>query len=812
VPTLTRFLRTAFTFFRHEPKTAVVLGIIMAVSLGILSGLLHSVGNLYSSLAQVRSISVDVQALGVDGELQYQIQESRIRFLHMMIPATSGEDRLSDIARVREADLKVSLLTGKAALLNSGPARLQPFSQAWGSYDDIKDDMIALGLQGRFAEALAMEKAQGTVAFNSASDAIRRAKQQLALASATKLAAARSALQRACLEVLGLLAASAICIAALFAGEVRRRGIMRRLLSATQTLRESEGRFRNVFEEAAVGIVVTDLDGTIVSVNNAVQEITQYSRHDLTARPVQFLMSNRDKHATEASLEALKRGDLRTYRAERQIVRKDGTSAFIRTSVSLARKDGHPANVIALCEDISEQRLAQDQLRYQAKYDALTGLPNRAHFEEALQRELTAAGARGGEIALLYLDLDGFKLVNDTLGHGAGDALLREVAKRLARALSPGEILARAGGDEFAIVVPFPVPEHSSLHAADGAGRPEAALAETLLDVLKHPFTVNHQDIHIGASMGISRFPIDGTDAGTLLQNADSAMYCAKRDKQGYHFFDKRMHEAARRRSRIGSQLAGALERRELSVEFQPLYDLATSALIRFEALCRWQSRELGVVPPSEFIPVAEEIGLIGEIGRYVLRQACTEALRWRETDRPPVSIAVNVSPAQFRRKLFVEEVAEILSETSLPARLLELEITESTLMGDLDESVRRMHRLRAMGIGISIDDFGTGYSSLSCLQNMPVEALKIDRSFVSRLDQDGASVPMIRSIIAMGHALGLRVVSEGVENERQLKILTDLGSDEGQGYYFGKSEVAAKALARVLRECPAPALAQTWV
>jgi predicted signal transduction protein with EAL and GGDEF domain len=350
--------------------------------------------------------------------------------------------------------------------------------------------------------------------------------------------------------------------------------------------------------------------------------------------------------------------------------------------------------------------------------------------------------------------------------------------------------------------VPFAVSD------ADGnGGRPETALAGKLLDELKSSFFVNQQDIHLSASIGISRYPADGREATALLQSADSAMYSAKRDKQGYHFFDKSMHEAARRRLTTGSQLTGALDRNELSVEFQPLYDLATNALIRFEALCRWHNRELGVVPPAEFIPVAEEIGLIDEIGRYVLRQACTEALRWQETGRPSVSIAVNVSPAQFRRKHFVEEVGEILCETSFPARLLELEITESTLMRDLDESVRKMHRLRAMGIGISIDDFGTGYSSLSCLQNMPVEALKIDRSFISRLDQDRASVPMIRSIIAMGHALGLRVVSEGVENERQLKILTDLGSDEVQGYYFGKPEIAGKALERVLRECPSPVI-----
>jgi len=797
-----RFLSSAVKLFPERIPKAAVLGVIVLISLGILTGA-HSVTSLYRSLAEVGSLYLDIQALSVDGDLQYQIQESRVRFLHIMIPATTGDDRLVEIAHVRDADLQVSLLTGKAAILTSGPARLRPFSVAWAQYDDVKDDIIALVLQGRFADALAMEKARGSAAFDLASEAIGQAKQQLDQSSAARVEAVWSALRWACLEGLGLLAAAVIFVAALLAVEVKRRGIMRSLLSATQTLRASEARFRTVFEEATVGMMVTDIDGSIVSVNNAVEEITRYPRGELIGRPSQFIMSDSDQRDSAGLLDRLMRGEVRTYRAERQIVRKDGTGAWMRTSVSLVRKDGHPINVIALCEDISEQKRAQEQLSYQATHDVLTGLPNRRSFEEALEGELKAAAASGGESALLYLDLDGFKLVNDTYGHVAGDLLLGEVGRRLAGRLDPGEILARVGGDEFAIVRPRVIPEPGG----DNRESPEAVLARKLLDTLRRPFLVNQKEIHIGASIGISRYPVDGADASSLLQCADSAMYHAKRDKHGYHFFDAKMQQAVHRRLKVERLLHGALERHELSVAFQPQYDLSTETLIRFEALCRWQNPELGSVSPSEFIPAAEETGLIAEVGRYVLRQACIEASRWQESGRSAVRVAVNVSPAQFRRRNYVEEVQETLRETSFPAKLLELEITESTLMADLDESIRRMHELRAMGIGISIDDFGTGYSSLSYLQNMPVKSLKIDPSFTLRLDHDGAAETMIRSIIAMGHALGLRVVSEGVENERQMKLLRELGSDEVQGYYFGKPENAKKALERVLRECSSPVL-----
>jgi diguanylate cyclase (GGDEF)-like protein/PAS domain S-box-containing protein len=792
-------------------KTAVALGAIVAISLANVAGLLHSVGELLISLDQVRSIYVvDIQALGVDGELQYQIQESRIKFLEVLSPG-AGADRLDDVRRVRDADLEVSLLAGRAAVLTSGPGPLRPFVEAWNRYDDIKDDMIALALQGRFADALAMETTHGNAAFDAASEAIRRAKQQQNLSSASKVEVVWEALRRACIEVLALLAATVAFIMALLAGEAKRKRILRSLLSTTRTLRESETRFRGIFEEAAVGIVSMDLAGAIVSANRAVEEITGYPEHELTGKTTQLIMSDRDRQESAESIGKVARGEVNTYRAERQIVRKDGGEACIRISVSLARKDGEPANVIALWEDISEQKRAEGQLRHQATHDALTDLPNRRWFEEALKRAVDGAVSGGSAVSLLYLDLDGFKLVNDTLGHGAGDSLLAQVGRRLARCMGPVEVLARIGGDEFTVIQPVCGPLPTANAGDNVPARVEAVLAQNLLNALNRPFVVNGQEIRIGASIGISRYPGDGLDGGDLLQSADAAMYYAKRDKQGYHFFNAQMHYAVHRRLKVENQLRGAIERHELSVEFQPLYDLSSEKLIRFEALCRWHNAELGQVLPLEFIPVAEETGLIAAIGRYVLVRACEEALRWQEIDRPPIIVAVNVSASQFHRHHFVEEVGEVLRETSLPASLLEIEITESALIGDMDESVDKMRRFREMGIGISIDDFGTGYSSLSYLQNMPVGALKIDQSFTTRLERDASAAPMVRSIIAMGHALGLRVVSEGIENKQQLKLLQQLGTDEVQGYYFGRPESAGKALERVLRERPSEASTDVW-
>jgi diguanylate cyclase (GGDEF)-like protein/PAS domain S-box-containing protein len=586
--------------------------------------------------------------------------------------------------------------------------------------------------------------------------------------------------------------------------EIHYRKVLAHRSLESETLRESELRFRNVFQEAAVGMVILDVAGRIQSVNRGFADIMLYSAEDLTGKRLILLVSEEYHAEIARDRRLLIEGKVRNYRAERRFIRKDGVSVWVRTSVSLLQLNTEQ-HTIALVEDITDQKLARETLNLQAMHDPLTGLPNRRQFEEALDIALALVKndamknsvavkktetQAGGEVAILYVDLDGFKLVNDTMGHGSGDLLLKEVAARIRDCLEDSDLLARVGGDEFTVV----------LTGLDGPEVP-ARVARRLLQSFNSPFQIGGREIGIGASVGISRYPLDGSDSSALLQNADTAMYCAKRSGNNrYQFFTSQMRQDAHQRLTIESRLRRALDCREISVQYQPQYELADNNLVGFEALCRWFNPELGHVPPERFIPVAEETGLIVAMGDHVLREACSQALKW-QVGLSPVRVAVNVSAVQFTRAGFVSSVVEILRETGLRPALLELELTESALIRDRDDGIRKMQRLRDLGVRISIDDFGTGYSSLSYLQNMPLDALKIDRSFTMKLGSSQTALSMVRAIIAMARALGLRIVTEGVENYSQVEILRQLGCDEIQGYYCGRPEGAEASIARVLRQ-----------
>jgi diguanylate cyclase (GGDEF)-like protein/PAS domain S-box-containing protein len=885
----------------------------------LFAGVLRSILDLRASLEQAHSIyDVDIKGLSVEGELQYQIQESRRRFLQVLVEAGDPRRQLAEIEQVRKADLRVSLLTGQALILQVNPVTLRAFSRIWDNYLIIRDDMIALALQNRLSQAMEMEKSRGVAAFEAAAESLRGAKSGLDLSSGRKVETVWNALRRALLVASWMLGITFVFLGCVLSAEFRRRrtlsqlriaenlareskdrlelaqraarigvweweprtgmatcsprqfglpdkgnekvrlnfrqlialvhpddhaGVLeelaraverggeyetefrvrwpdgaehwlavkgesiedpgsgsRQLLGASidittlkmaeESLRESEQRFRNAFQEAAVGMVILDLEGRFLSVNKGMTDITQYSAEELRGRPVSFVIAEEQKGEVAEALARVVRGEIVSYRAERRCFRKDGFSIWMRSSVSMMRSSNGPGYIVALCEDITDQKQAREKLRYQAMHDPLTGLPNRRHFEQSLNSAIEGAARDGNEVALLFLDLDGFKLVNDTFGHPSGDLLLKHVAHRVQTRLGGMDVLARVGGDEFTVV----------LSGLDGLDLPRKR-AESLLEAFNESFIIGGNEIRIGASVGISRFRADGRTTSALLQSADAAMYSAKYSGNNrYQFFTVRMKEDASERLLVESCLRRALDLNEISVQFQPQYELATNRLVRFEALCRWNSSELGAVPPNKFIPIAEETGMIVPIGLYVLREACARAVEW-QVAQTPIQVAVNVSAVQFGRADFVDSVVEVLRETGLSPRLLDLELTESGFVRDRDDSIRKMNALRRYGIRISIDDFGTGYSSLSYLQNMPVDALKVDRSFTSKIASSPTAVSMVRAVIAMARALGLRVVTEGVENLDQADILRHLGCDEVQGFLYGRPEDHQQSLERVWRE-----------
>jgi len=423
-----------------------------------------------------------------------------------------------------------------------------------------------------------------------------------------------------------------------------------------------------------------------------------------------------------------------------------------------------------------DHRQMTDELAYQAHHDSLTGLPNRVLFEERLHQAIHAARRAQLQVALLYIDVDEFKLINDTLGHPVGDLLLRQVAWRLAGCIRETDTLARMSGDEFVIVA-------GGLQDAEGARR----IAEAVLELLREPFPLDGHELFVTASVGISVFPRDGQDAGALLRAADAAIYRAKRQgKNRYHYHTPEMRDALKERFSVETHLRRALDRQEFTLHYQPQFDLRSGRLCGYEALMRWTHPKLGAVSPARFIPVAEESGLIREMGAWALGEACQQARRWQAAGRPPSRMAVNVSAIQLSAPGFLETVRQALEQTRLEPASLELEITESVLLRDVDEFVRKLRDLRQLGVRISVDDFGTGYSSLSYLQSLPLDTVKLDRSFVQALKNSRSGLPLVQAVVAMAHGLGLWVTAEGVETHQQLEAIHQTGCDFAQGYLLG--------------------------
>jgi diguanylate cyclase (GGDEF)-like protein len=433
---------------------------------------------------------------------------------------------------------------------------------------------------------------------------------------------------------------------------------------------------------------------------------------------------------------------------------------------------------VLLQSEINERKAAAERIQYLAYYDSLTGLPNRRMFSELLSRSISHARRHENHLAVLFIDLDRFKTINDTLGHEAGDSLLNEIAKRLKGSLREHDIVARLGGDEFVVLLPE-VTEETHV----------SAVAQKILTAIGRPLVLLGQEFRITASVGITTYPKDGADEPTLMKNADVAMYQAKAEgKNNFQFYSEELNANSFERLTLESSLRRALERHEFALHFQPKIDFPTGRITGVEALLRWQHQELGMLGPTRFISIAEETELIVPIGRWVLKSACLQNVAWQREGLPELTMAVNLSARQFNDENLLHDVADILEDTGMDPALLELEITESMLMHNVEKAIKTLNGLKRIGVRLAIDDFGTGYSSLSNLKKFPINTIKVDRSFIRDIPGNPEDVGITDAIIAMGRTLSLTVVAEGVETKEQAEFLRQHACDEFQGFYFSKA------------------------
>jgi diguanylate cyclase (GGDEF)-like protein/PAS domain S-box-containing protein len=538
-------------------------------------------------------------------------------------------------------------------------------------------------------------------------------------------------------------------------------------------MKRREASFRLLFDANPVPMFVCALDGArIVAANDAAVAHYGYGRDALLG------MRLADLHVDDVPDLADEGADAagRTFRQRKA----DGTGIDVAIFSRLFAWEGVPAALVAAV-DITERKRAEARVAFMAHHDALTSLPNRVLLRMRMEEMLGRARRSALGVAALCIDLDNFKAVNDTLGHSFGDLLLQEVAVRLRSTLGEHDMVARLGGDEFAVL------------RADATTPAEVgALAERIIDVVSAPYSLDGHQVSIGASVGIALAPGDADDADRLLKNADMALYRAKGDGKGAcRFFEAEMDARLQARRRLEIDLRAAVAAEALELHYQPLIALDRRGVSGFEALLRWHHPEHGMVPPSDFVPVAEETGLIGAIGAFVLRRACADAARWPD----PVTVAVNLSPLQFRNGALLQTVKDALERSSLPPRRLELEITETVLLDRSDHVLATLHALRALGVRISMDDFGTGYSSLSYLRSFPFDKLKIDRSFVRDLGSNPDSQAIVRAIIGLGESLGIAITAEGVENEADLACLEEEGCKEAQGFLFSRARPQSEVL-----------------
>lgn len=764
----------------------------------------------------------DGQGLQSAGQLKSELDIDRLDSIRLLLVQGDGEQTAKALQAMRAQDAEIERsATALARLDPSGNAQRDQFHRSWIAYQAARDKALAaaqpVSRNGQTPSRSSLSPAVAALesdeaAFAQATQAAEDWRKSFAAISAQHLAEVSRSMRRALFDWYVMTGAKILILILLMLTDWKRDRAEKQLEQATLELRATEERLHMAYDSSAVGMGIITLDGTILSVNDVAARILGYEREELVGNRVADFVAPEFRSAHLEHLQQLALKESSSYRSERRYICKDGSGVWIRNNVNCIRLKTGERQCFFTSEEITHQRQANDRLAYLANFDPVTNLPSRHSFEEQLAATLQRESTKGDCVALLYIEIDSFDFLKGTFGRNAADDVLSELAASLAKFQQEGELLGRLDDHVFAFIMRATPYDEATVQRAS-----------ELQEIFHHFSQSGKLRIPLSASIGIaysepakartegarkpSTSPVEnqssyrnGHDAASeaLLKFARAAMLEARaRGGDAIFVADPSLQERAAQRHQIESALLRGLHRDEFSVVFQPQFQVSTGNLVRFEALCRWNSAELGNVSPDRFIPIAEQTGLISEIGRRVMTDALHQAGMWTQSGRR-IGVAVNISPMQFMRPDFTDVITDVLASSGFPPELLELEITEGIFIRDLNLAVVRIRELQRLGLSVALDDFGTGYSSLSYLQRMPIDAVKLDRSFVSDLTSDAATVSMVRSVLSMAEALNLRVVSEGVETDAQLQILRSLGCDEAQGYLLGRPESAELALRRV--------------
>lgn len=542
------------------------------------------------------------------------------------------------------------------------------------------------------------------------------------------------------------------------------------------TLYDEHDRFETIFEEACTGVALLNLDGRFTRVNAALCDLLGFTESDMLTKNYSDLIHSHDLNRIELNIQQLIDKKIKVAQFEHQCLRRNNEVIWIMSILSLMLDaDGNPSYFIIQIQNITLQKKAEERLRHMAYHDPLTGLPNRNKLEQFINQLLAAARRRQQNFALLFLDVDRFKNINDTIGHEAGDLLLQIVAERLHGAVRNTDMVARLGGDEFVLVV------------TDVAKTESVALiAQKILDHVMQAMVIKGQEIYITTSIGISSYPYDGQTMQLLMKNADLALYRAKEHgRNNYQFYTLEMTSKAQEKLALQNALGHSLVKNEFFLHYQPKMEIKTRRITGIEALLRWQNKDYGEITPDEIISLAEETGLIIPVSQWIVKTACKQLKNWHDLGYTSLTMAINCSFRQFKHATFVDEILEVINETGISAASLEIEIKESTIMQDPENTLRVLYALKDLGVQIAIDDFGTGYWSLGNLRRLSVDKIKIDRTFIKQMTLDETSAAITRAIIAMVNKLGILSIAEGVETREQYEFLANEGCREIQGYYL---------------------------